>query len=114
MLLKIVFNLIYFVNVCKYFVSNKFYCRQSMKKILTFFYFVISLHTVLAQIPQEDSLIKILSLTKVDSVKVKALVRLSSFNQSSQQGLAAPWFVLSWSQATEMGQAIAESYCHEF
>lgn len=58
-----------------------------MKKILTFFYFVISLHTVLAQIPQEDSLIKILSLTKADSVKVNALVRLSSFNQSSQQGL---------------------------
>ena len=58
-----------------------------MKKILTFFYFVISLQTVLAQIPQEDSLIKILSLTKVDSVKVNALVRLSSYNQSSQQGL---------------------------
>ena len=58
-----------------------------MKKIVTFFYFVISLHTVLAQIPQEDSLIKILSSTKVDSVKVNALVRLSSYNQSSQQGL---------------------------
>jgi tetratricopeptide (TPR) repeat protein len=58
-----------------------------MKKILLYLIFSISIVRISAQVPQVDSLKKLLASTKEDSVKVMALVHLGFYEQSFQLGL---------------------------
>ena len=58
-----------------------------MKRIWLFLLFNLSVVTVLAQAPQIDSLKKLLAITKEDTVKIAALVKLSFYDPTFQHGL---------------------------
>ena len=58
-----------------------------MKKIFLLLVFILFVMGISAQIPQVDSLNKLLASTREDTVKVMALARLSFYDQSFQHGL---------------------------
>ena len=58
-----------------------------MKKIFLILIFSLSVTGISAQVPQVDSLKKLLAATQEDTVKVMALVKLSFYDQSFQHGL---------------------------
>jgi len=58
-----------------------------MKKAFLFLLFSISVVRISAQMPQVESLNKLLAATKEDTVKVMLLVKLSFYSQSFQHGL---------------------------
>ena len=58
-----------------------------IKKTFLFLVLTLSVFKISAQAPQVDSLIKLLTTTKEDTVKVMVLVKLSFYDQSFQHGL---------------------------
>jgi len=78
-----------------------------MKKLFLFLLFSISVLRISAQIPQVDSLKKLLAATKDDTIKVMVLVKLSFYDQSFQHGLdlAQEGFALARKIKYEKGEA---------
>jgi tetratricopeptide (TPR) repeat protein len=80
-----------------------------MKKLFLVLLFSVSIIRISAEIPQVDSLKKLLATTKEDTVKVMALVKLSFYDQSFQHGLdlAQEGLALARKIKYEKGEAAA-------
>jgi len=80
-----------------------------MKKLFLFLLLSVSLVRISAQIPQVDSLKKLLATTKEDTVKVMVLIKLGFYDQSFQHGLdfAREGLALSRKIKYEKGEAAA-------